>query len=111
LALISRSAQRSQGSGQQRSERGGRPQSPSQPRQGQRQGQSQGQRRDHGNRQGFRSANALPSEKRQQSVQQQQLEYHRKQMAEERVVAAPANEQGREKGVSALFGWIGRKVA
>jgi ATP-dependent RNA helicase RhlE len=110
----SRSAQRSQGGGQQRSERGGRPQQPSsQPRQGngQRQGQGQGQRRDHGRRQEQRGT-AAPRNNGQQTVQQQQLEYHRKQMAEEHSrVAAPANEQGKDKGVSALFGWIGRKVA
>jgi hypothetical protein len=77
-----------------------------QPRQG------NGQRRDQGHRQGFRSANALPSEKRQQSLHEQQLEYHRKQMAEEtRRVAAPANERGKANEVPALFGWVGRKVA
>jgi len=101
----SRSAQRNQGSGRPAGPmRGG--QGNAQPR------QANGQRRDHGNRQGFRSAEALPSEKRQQSVQQQQLDYHRKQMAEENHrVEAPANERGNKKEVPALFGWVGRKVA
>ena len=106
----SRSAQRSQGNGQQRSERGGRPVSPSQPRQGQGQGQGQGQRRDHGRRPEQRGSGA-PRSNGQQTVQQQQLEYHRKQMAEEDGrVAAPAGER-KASGVSALFGWVGRKVA
>ena len=107
----SRSAQRNQGGGQQRSERGGRPQSPSQPRQGQGQGkrQGQGQRQDHGRRQEQRSA---PRNRDQQNVHQQQLDYHRQQMAEEnRRVEAPAEEQGKESRVAALFGWVGRKVA
>ena len=103
----SRSAQRSQGNGQHRNEsprRGGQPSA--QPRKG------NGQRRDRGDRQGFRSANALPSEQRQQSVQQQQLDYHHKQMAEEgHRVEKPADEQGKEGRVAALFGWVGRKVA
>jgi ATP-dependent RNA helicase RhlE len=103
----SRSAQRNQGNAQRRSVgpmRGAEP--TAQPRQG------NGQRRDQGHRQGFRSANALPSEKRQQSLHEQQLEYHRKQMAEEtRRVAAPANERGKANEVPALFGWVGRKVA
>src|SRR4029077_1969946 len=108
----SRSAQRSQGHGQQRSERGGRPQSQSQPRQGQgqgqRQGQGQGQRRDHGRRQEQRGSGA-PRSHGQQTVQQQQLEYHRKKMAEEgRRVYKPAEEQGKESRVAALFGWVGR---
>jgi ATP-dependent RNA helicase RhlE len=112
-----RSAQQSQGNGQQRSERGGRPQSPSQPRQGKGQGQGQrqgqgkgqGQSRDHGRRQDQRSA---PRNNGEQNVHQQQLDHHRKQMAEENHrVSEPANGQGKEKGVSALFGWIGRKVA
>jgi ATP-dependent RNA helicase RhlE len=105
-----RSAQRSQGNGQQRLERGGRPQSPSQPRQGK--GQGQGQRRDHGRRQDQRAAPAMPSEKARESVQQQQLDYHRKQMAEEHDrVAAPAGGQAKANQKPALFGWIGRKVA
>jgi len=56
---------------------------------------------------------ALPQEKVQQSVRQEQLEYHRhQQQAEEpRREAAPANERGKEKAVPALFGLVGRKVA
>jgi len=66
---------------------------------------------------------ALPSEKVQQSVRQEQLEYHRhQQQAEEHrseakpVSApakepAPANERKKDKAVPALFGVVGRKVA
>jgi hypothetical protein len=51
-----------------------------------------------------------------QAVREQQLEYHRKQMAEENHKAGkPAdeggNERAKEKKVPALFGWLGRKVA
>jgi ATP-dependent RNA helicase RhlE len=111
----SRSAQRSQGSGQRRPAgpaRGGQPSA--QPRQG------NGQRRDHGpgrdrsqgRRQDQRAAPAMPSEKTQQSLHEQQRDYHRQQMVEEnRRVAAPANERGNEKPVPALFGLVGRKVA
>ncbi len=54
---------------------------------------------------------ALPSEKIQQSVRQEQLEYHRHQQADEqRREAKPANERGKEKAVPALFGVVGRKV-
>jgi hypothetical protein len=50
------------------------------------------------------------------AVREQQLEYHRKQIAEEnRNAGQPANERGDErakgKKVPALFGWLGRKVA
>ncbi len=102
-----RSAQRNQGNGQRRPERGGRPQQPSaQPRQG------QSPRRDHGRRQERQPAPAMPSEKAQQSVRQEQLEYHRHQQAEERHrEAAPKSERGKEKAVPALFGVVGRKVA
>jgi len=112
----SRSAQRNQGSGQGRPMRPMRgPQPDAQPRQG------NGQRRDHGQGrdrpQGRRpeqrvAAPAMPSERDQQSLHEQQLEYHRKQMAEEqRRGEAPANERGSEKPVPALFGLVGRKVA
>ena len=54
----------------------------------------------------------MPSEKVQQSVRQEQLEYHRHQQADEhRSEAKPANERGKEKAVPALFGVVGRKVA
>ena len=55
----------------------------------------------------------MPSEKAQQSVRQEQLEYHRhQQQAEEhRTQAKPANERAKEKAVPALFGVVGRKVA
>jgi len=54
----------------------------------------------------------MPSEKAQQSVRQEQLEYHRHQQADEqRREAKPANERGKEKAVPALFGVVGRKVA
>jgi hypothetical protein len=100
----SRSAQRNQGGG--RPNGGGRPQPASQPSRG------NGQRRDQGNRHGSRSGNAPHPEKRQQTVQQQQLDYHRKQMAEENHRASePAEERGKVNGVAALFGWVGRKVA
>ena len=102
----SRSAQRNQSNGQRRPVgpmRG--PQPSAQPRQG------QAPRRDHGRRQEQRAAPAMPSEKAQQSVRQEQLEYHRHQQAEERHQAAPKSERGKEKAVSALFGVVGRKVA
>jgi ATP-dependent RNA helicase RhlE len=114
----SRSAQRNQGSGQGRPMRpvsGGQPSN--QPRQGngqgqgQRQGQGkgQGQRRDHGRPQNQRPA---PRPNGEQNVHQQQLDYHRKQMAEENGrVDAPAEEQGKESRIASLFGWVGRKVA
>jgi ATP-dependent RNA helicase RhlE len=58
------------------------------------------------------AAPALPQEKIQQSVRQEQLEYHRHQQADEhRKEAAPANERAKEKTVPALFGLVGRKVA
>jgi len=54
----------------------------------------------------------MPSEKAQQSVRQEQLEYHRHQQAEEHQRdVAPAKERGKEKAVPALFGVVGRKVA
>jgi ATP-dependent RNA helicase RhlE len=59
-------------------------------------------------------APAMPSEKVQQSVRQEQLEYHRHQQADEhRSEAAPANapERAKDKPVPALFGVVGRKVA
>jgi ATP-dependent RNA helicase RhlE len=96
-----RSAQRSQGNGQQRSERGGRPQSPSQPRQG------NGQRRDHGRRPDQRSAPAAPSGQGQQTVQQQQLEHHRRQTAEEPQSPRPRELDRRSPTKSRLFGWAG----
>ena len=53
---------------------------------------------------------ALPSEKIQQSVRQEQLEYHRHQQADEHhVEAAPKIERGNEKAVPALFGVVGGK--
>jgi len=97
--------------------RGGISRTGRQPGSAQRQGNGQrpgnGQRRDHGRRQEQRTVGALPSEKTQQSLHQQQLEYHRQQMAEEnRRVAAPVREQGKgNKPVPALFGFVGRKVA
>jgi hypothetical protein len=52
----------------------------------------------------------LPSEKVQQSVRQEQLEYHRHQQAEEhRKEPAPANERKKDKAVPALFAVVGRK--
>ena len=57
-------------------------------------------------------APVMPSDKAQQSVRQEQLEYHRhQQAAEQRSEAAPAKERGKERAVSALFGVVGRKVA
>ena len=84
----------------------GRQQPSSQPRQG------QSPRRDHGRRQERQAAPAMPSEKAQQSVRQEQLEYHRHQQAAEQCTEAkPANERAKEKAVPALFGVVGRKVA
>jgi ATP-dependent RNA helicase RhlE len=94
----------SSGRGSERGERarGRAPQASAQPRQG----------RDHGRRQEPRAASALPSEKVQQSVRREQLEYHRHQKADEhRREAAPANEREKDKPVPALFGLVGRKVA
>jgi len=55
---------------------------------------------------------ALPSEKVQQSVRQEQLEYHRHQQQadEHRKEAAPKSEHAKDKAVPALFGLVGRKV-
>ena len=54
----------------------------------------------------------MPQEKVQQSVRQDQLEYHRHQQADKhRVEAAPKSERAKEKAVPALFGVVGRKVA
>ena len=101
--------QRSQGNGQGRPMRPMRgPQPSSQPRQG----QGNGQRRDYGQgrgpsqgrRQDQQRAPITPMDRDLMAVREQQLEYHRKQMAEE-------NEQPKEKKASALFGWLGRKVA
>jgi len=73
---------------------------------------SRGQMRD-GRRPGRQPAPIMPSEKAQQSVRQEQLEYHRHQQQadEQRTEAKPANERGKEKAVPALFGVVGRKVA
>ena len=58
------------------------------------------------------AAPAMPQEKVQQSVRQDQLDYHRHQQADEhRSEAAPANERAKDKPVPALFGLVGRKVA
>jgi ATP-dependent RNA helicase RhlE len=56
---------------------------------------------------------ALPHEKIQQSVRQEQLEYHRHQQQadEHRSEAAPKSEHAKDKAVPALFGLVGRKVA
>jgi len=109
-----RNAQRNQGNGQQRPVgpmRGA--QSPSQPRQGQSPRRDHGRDRQQGRRQEQRATlPALPSEKIQQSVRQEQLEYHRHQQEnEQKREAKPANERGKEKAVPALFGVVGRKVA
>ena len=54
----------------------------------------------------------MPQEKVQQSVRQDQLEYHRHQReADERHESAPKSERAKEKAVPALFGLVGRKVA
>ena len=107
----SRSAQRSQGSGQRSQGNGqGRPMRPmrgpqpsSQPRQGQGPRRDHGRDRPQGRRQDQQRAPITPMDKDLIAVREQQLEYHRKQMAEE-------NEQPKEKKASALFGWLGRKV-
>jgi hypothetical protein len=52
----------------------------------------------------------MPSEKARQTVGEQQLEYHRRQMAEEqRRAAAPSGERKQQK--PALFGLVGKKAA
>ncbi|HEY6240522.1 MAG TPA: DEAD/DEAH box helicase [Burkholderiales bacterium] len=105
----------SQGNGQRQPDRGGRPQASAQPRQGQQprrdhapgRDQSQGRRPEH-----RAAAPALPSERVQQSVRQEQLDYHRHQQDDERrIEAAPANDRTKEKATPALFGLVGRKVA
>jgi ATP-dependent RNA helicase RhlE len=112
-----RSAQRSQGNGQQRSQGNGQRsqgngQRGSQPSPSGR-GRERSERVRDGRRQDQRAAApAMPSEKIQQTVQQQQLDHHRRQQAEEHGrVAAPANGQAKANQKSALFGWLGRKVA
>jgi hypothetical protein len=89
---------------------GGRPGAQRQGKgQGNGQGQGRNQRHDRGRNGEQRTA---PRSNDQQNVQQQQLEYHRKQMAEENSrVDAPAEEQGKESRIASLFGWVGRKVA
>jgi hypothetical protein len=112
----SRNAQRNQSNGQRRPVgpmRG--PQPSAQPHQGQspRRDHAPGRDRSQGRRQEHRAAApAMPSEKAQQSVRQEQLEYHRHQQADERQSeTAPKSERGKEKAVPALFGVVGRKVA
>jgi ATP-dependent RNA helicase RhlE len=121
----SRSAQRNQGGGQRSQGNGqGRPMRPMQgPRPGNPPRQGQGPRRDHGQGRGpsqgrrqEQRAPITPMDKDLMAVREQQLEYHRKQMAEEnRKTGQPANERGneqpKEKKAGALFGWLGRKVA
>ena len=125
--------QRAQGNGQQRNQGNGQRQpfpSPSgrgreqseRVRGGPQQPSSSGRGRDRneqarGGRPQRQPLPALPQEKIQQSVRQEQLEYHRhQQQAEEpRREAAPASaperERAKEKAVPALFGVVGRKVA
>ncbi len=111
-------AQRSQGNGQRNQGNSQRPRPfPSSHEEGWRAapGRSRGQRseRVRDGRPQRQALPALPSEKIQQSVRQEQLEYHRhQQQAEEhRKEPAPANERAKEKAVPALFGPVGRKVA
>jgi len=105
--------QEKQHGGQRRPEHG-RPQ-------GQRQG-GNGQRRDQGRRPQRQPAAAMPSEKARQSLHEQQLEYARRQMAEERRreaapaeehrrEATPSGERRKEKQIPALFGLVGKKAA
>src|SRR5467141_2238422 len=103
-------AQRNQGNGQRRPV--GPMRGPSQPSPSGR-GRERSERVRDGRRPEQRTAlPALPSEKVQQSVRQEQLEYHRHQQADEqRKEAKPANERGKEKAVPALFGVVGRQVA
>src|SRR5437879_231620 len=102
-------AQRHQGNGQQRPVgpmRGASQPSPSG------RGRERSERVRDGRRPERQALPALPSEKVQQSVRQEQLEYHRHQQADEhRSEAKPANERSKEKAVPALFGVVGRKVA
>jgi len=75
-------------------------------------GRERSERVRDGRRPGRQPAPIMPSERAQQSVRQEQLEYHRHQQADEqRREAKPANERGKEKAVPALFGVVGRKVA
>lgn len=78
---------------------------PSQPR--------QGRRREQGPRQAPRAAFLLPSERDQEAVRKEQLEYARAQAAaERRAESAPSDEQSKEKEkeVPALFGVVGTKT-
>jgi len=124
-----RSAQRNQGNGQRNQGDGQRNQGNGQRNQGN--GRSQGKSfpspsgrgREHSERvrdgrpPQRQPAPALPSEKVQQSVRQEQLEYHRHQQQadEHRSEAAPASAsapgRAKDKPVPALFGVVGRKVA
>jgi ATP-dependent RNA helicase RhlE len=103
--------QRNQGNGQRSQGNGQRSQGKSFPSPSGR-GREQSERVRAGRPQ-RQPAPALPQEKIQQSVRQEQLEYHRhQQQAEEpRREAAPANERAKDKAVPALFGVVGRKVA
>src|SRR5437879_5760948 len=75
-------------------------------------GRERSERVRDGRRPERQAAPIMPSEKAQQSVRQEQLEYHRHQQADEqRSEVKPANERGKEKAVPALFGVVGRKVA
>src|SRR5258706_485927 len=72
-------------------------------------GRSPGRSRDQarGGRPQRQPAPVMPSEKAQQSVRQEQLEYHRHQQAAEQCSdATPAKERGKEKAVPALFGVV-----
>ena len=113
-----RSGQRNQGNGQRRSQPSSFGRGSERNERGRSSPSSSGRGRPHSEqgrsgRPPQRQAPAMPQEKVQQSVRQEQLEYHRqhKEADEHRSEAAPANERAKEKAVPALFGLVGRKVA
>jgi ATP-dependent RNA helicase RhlE len=74
-------------------------------------GRERGERVREGGRQQARG-DATPSERTRETVQAQQREYARAQMAEEnRGATAPSGGPKNGKEVPALFGWMGRKAA
>jgi len=110
----SRSAQRGQG-GEHRSPGNGQ----RNPAHGQRGGQpspsGRGRDRNERSRDGRRperqAGPVMPSERERQSVQQDQLEHHRRQQAEEQRRETGRANEGRDKAVPALFAPLGRKAA
>jgi ATP-dependent RNA helicase RhlE len=109
----SRSAQRNQGGGQRRTQASPSGRSSGHDERGGSFPSSSGRGRERvrdGRRPERQAAPVMPSERDRHSVQQDQLEHHRRQQAQEqRREAAPRSERETEK--PALFGLVGRKVA